>query len=150
MLTPQQIDYVPLTHAVHRLSGIVSAASAAYSAAELQHQLASSNATALFTCLPLLENALKAARAHGLSDDRIFRLNVPGTTNRTPFATADALIADGQKLPALAPLKWTKGQGARQTAFLCYSSGTSGQPVRVFPSTTITTVTAHPEGSCRD
>lgn len=29
----------------------------------------------------------------------------------------------------LDPLIFQKGQGRRQTAFLCYSSGTSGQPV---------------------
>ena len=36
----------------------------------------------------------------------------------------------GGKLPGLAPLSFGKGQGARQAAFLCYSSGTSGLPVR--------------------
>lgn len=46
-----------------------------------------------------------------------------------PFKTVAQLIDDGQKLPDLEPLKWEKGQGARQTAFLCYSSGTSGLPV---------------------
>lgn len=46
-----------------------------------------------------------------------------------PFKTVGKLIADGQKLPPLAPLKWTKGQGGRQAIYLCYSSGTSGLPV---------------------
>ena len=40
------------------------------------------------------------------------------------------LITEGQKLSKLEPLRWSKGQGSRQTAFLCYSSGTSGLPVR--------------------
>lgn len=124
-----QIDYVPLTHAVHRLSGIVAPASAAYSATELQHQLDSSNAKALFTCVPLLETALKAARAHGLPDDKIFVLEVPGFDKKTPYATVDELIAEGKGLPELEPLRWVKGQGARQPAYLCYSSGTSGHPV---------------------
>lgn len=46
-----------------------------------------------------------------------------------PFKTVGQLIADGARLPKLEELKWTKGQGKRQTAYLCYSSGTSGLPV---------------------
>jgi acyl-CoA synthetase (AMP-forming)/AMP-acid ligase II len=45
------------------------------------------------------------------------------------FKTVGQLIADGAKLPKLEKQKWEKGQGARQTAYLCYSSGTSGLPV---------------------
>ncbi|KAM5356953.1 hypothetical protein ACJ41O_003599 [Fusarium nematophilum] len=41
------IDYIPLTHAIHRLNGIVTPSSALYSAAELEHQLRSSGAKAL-------------------------------------------------------------------------------------------------------
>lgn len=46
------------------------------------------------------------------------------------YKTVDQLIAEGKGLPELEPLRWDKGQGARQTAFLCYSSGTSGLPVQ--------------------
>ncbi|KAK2001108.1 AMP-binding enzyme [Colletotrichum falcatum] len=128
------IDYIPFTHAVHRLSGIVTPASAAYSAQELEHQLRSSNAKALFTCIPLLETALKAAKAANIPDDRIFLLEIPGASQKTPYITLDDLIQEGRSLPALEPLKWVKGQGARQTAYLCYSSGTSGLPKAVMIS----------------
>jgi acyl-CoA synthetase (AMP-forming)/AMP-acid ligase II len=40
--------------------------------------------------------------------------------------TLTQLIKEGVSLPPIDLLQWTKGQGARQTAFLCYSSGTSG------------------------
>lgn len=126
-----QIDYIPLTHAVHRLSGIVTPASAAYSAQELQHQLVSSGANALFTCVPLLDNALAAAKGAGIPEDRIFLLPVPGFEAKAPFKTVDDLIAEGKDAPELKPLNWVKGQGARQVAYLCYSSGTSGLPVSV-------------------
>jgi acyl-CoA synthetase (AMP-forming)/AMP-acid ligase II len=112
------------------LAGIVTPASAAYSAQELEHQLRSSGAKALFTCVPLLETAVKAAKAVGIPDDRIFVLPVPGVSKKVPFTTLDDLIAEGAKLPDLEPLKWVKGQAARQVAYLCYSSGTSGLPVR--------------------
>jgi ribosome assembly protein SQT1 len=44
------------------------------------------------------------------------------------FRTVDHFIEHGTRLPQLDELKWEKGQGARQIAFLCYSSGTSGLP----------------------
>ena len=47
----------------------------------------------------------------------------------TEFKTVDQLIELGDSLPPLEELRWAKGQGARQTALLCYSSGTSGLPV---------------------
>ncbi|KAF6844519.1 4-coumarate-ligase [Colletotrichum musicola] len=128
------IDYIPLTHAVHRLSGIVTPASAAYSAPELEHQLRSSGAKALFTCIPLLDNALKAAKAVNIPNDRIFLLTIPGVSQKAPFTTVDDLIQEGKSLPELEPLKWVKGQGARQVAYLCYSSGTSGLPKAVMIS----------------
>lgn len=49
-----------------------------------------------------------------------------------PFKTVGQLIEDGENLPKLEQLKWQKGQGAKQTAYLCYSSGTSGLPVSCF------------------
>ncbi|KAM0282258.1 hypothetical protein ACHAQH_003122 [Verticillium albo-atrum] len=128
------IDYIPLTNAVHRLGGIVTPASAAYSAPELEHQLRSSGAHALFTCVPLLETALKAAKAAGIPDERIFILASPGSTAKVPFVTLDELVEEGKKLPAVETLRWSKGQGARQVAYLCYSSGTSGLPKAVMIS----------------
>lgn len=44
-----KIDYMTLAYAVHRLSGVVSPANAAYSASELEFQLKSSGTKALFT-----------------------------------------------------------------------------------------------------
>ncbi|KAF3068601.1 4-coumarate--CoA ligase [Trichoderma lentiforme] len=128
------IDYLPFTHAIHRLSGIVTPASAAYSIQELEHQLRTSGAKALFTCPPLLENALKAANAAGIPKDRIFILRTAGFDNPPSYVTIDDLVAEGKSLPPMKPLNWVKGQGARQTAYLCYSSGTSGLPKAVMVS----------------
>ncbi|KAI1827679.1 hypothetical protein F4861DRAFT_329985 [Xylaria intraflava] len=128
------IDYLMSTYAVHRLSGIVSPANAMYSAAELEHQLKTSGSKALFTSPALLENALKAARANNITDDKIFLLDVPGQPRDPRFKTLDDLIAEGRSLPELEPLQWTKGQGARQVAYLCFSSGTSGLPKAVMIS----------------
>ncbi|KAI0111081.1 hypothetical protein GGR51DRAFT_508811 [Nemania sp. FL0031] len=131
LYSPNTIDYLMSTYAVHRLSGIVTPANAMYSAAELEHQLKSSGAKALFTCPSLLDNALKAARASNIPDDKVFTLVVPGQPRDPRFKTIDELIDEGRSLPELESLKWTKGQGARQVAYLCYSSGTSGLPKAV-------------------
>jgi hypothetical protein len=50
---------------------------------------------------------------------------------KVPFKTVGELIEEGKKLAPLPPLNWSKGQGGTQTAFLCYSSGTSGLPVSI-------------------
>ena len=141
----EQIDYLTATFAVHRLSGIVTPANAMYSAPELEHQLRSSGAGALITCVALLDTALQAARAAGIPEDRVFLMDVaeletpdgrPGTGRKPqapqpPLKTLDDLVAEGRALPPLERLAWTRGQGARQTAYLCYSSGTSGLPKAV-------------------
>jgi|SRR3569833_331401 len=126
---------MPSLYAVHRFSGIATPANAAYSPQELEHQLKTSGATALFTCVPLLETAVKAAQGAGIPKDKIFILPLPGFEGeKVPFPTVEDLINEGRELRPLEPLRWTKGQGARQPAFLCYSSGTSGLPVRVVPT----------------
>ncbi|EDN95581.1 hypothetical protein SS1G_11459 [Sclerotinia sclerotiorum 1980 UF-70] len=131
------IDFMTLAYAVHELGGLVSPANAQYSAAELEFQLKSSGAKALFTCIPLLETALQAAKGAGIKNDQIYILDMPKVITgdkKVPFKTADDLISAGEKLQKLEPLRMEKGQAARQTAYLCYSSGTSGLPKGVMIS----------------
>ncbi|KAM5347636.1 hypothetical protein ACJ41O_007460 [Fusarium nematophilum] len=128
------IDYVPLTHALHRLNAIVSPASAAYSASELTHQLRSTGASLLFTCTPLLTVASEAAAAAKISRDRIFVLDMPGVSPNSRFVALSTLVEEGSQLSKLPPLRWVNGQGKRQVAYICFSSGTSGLPKAVMLS----------------
>ncbi|KAK2748567.1 hypothetical protein FQN57_000702 [Myotisia sp. PD_48] len=127
------IDYLPLGWAVHRLSGIATLANAAYSVDELTHQLRASKASALFTCASLLETALKAAENCGIPRSRIYILDTLGDATNGPnrpesFTSVSELIERGSRMDPLEALSWEKGQGAKQCAYLCFSSGTSGLP----------------------
>ncbi|KAJ5343266.1 hypothetical protein MYU51_021385 [Penicillium brevicompactum] len=139
VFTLNTIDSLPLFWAVHRLGGVLSPANASYSADELTHQLRDSKAKALVTCLPLLSISLEAAAKAGLPKSRIYLLDVPeqilgGAKAPAEFKTVDQLHDAGKSLPALEELRWSAGEGARRTAFLCYSSGTSGLPKGVMIS----------------
>jgi ribosome assembly protein SQT1 len=99
------------------------------------YQLKNCGAKALFTCLPLLATAKEAAQQVGIPDNRIYILEMPkeftgGKGPPSGMKTVDDFIREGAKQPRLEPLNWESGDGAKRTAFLCYSSGTSGLPVR--------------------
>lgn len=131
------VDSLTAAFATHYLNGIVSPANAAYNADELTYQMKSAGAKAIFTCIPLLETTLVAAKACGIPQERIYILEMAeaftGKVN-VPFKTVDQLIEQGKKLAPVEKARWTKGQGGTQTAFLCYSSGTSGLPKGVMIS----------------
>lgn len=87
----------------------------------------------------MLETARAAAKQSNIPDNRIYILEVPsqfaggkGTPNG--MKTVDDFIREGKELGRLEDLKWENGDGAKKTAFLCYSSGTSGLPKGVMIS----------------
>nr|POF25865.1 acyl-coa ligase easd [Quercus suber] len=134
------IDYLTLAWAMHRLGGILTCVNAAYNAHELEYQLKDSGARGLFTCLPLLETAMAGTKKAGMSKENVFLLSMAesitqGISN-PGLRSVDDLVSAGAKLdhqPA-ADTAWQKGDGAKKTAFLCYSSGTSGLPKGVMIS----------------
>ena len=129
-----QIDLMMISWAIHRLNGISCPANAAYSASELAFQLKNSRASCIFTCDSLYSTALKAAEAVGIPPSKIYTCPVAGVPPKTQGAkTLEELISRGRLLPGLEKQTWSQGQGKRQTAFICYSSGTSGLPVSLNP-----------------
>lgn len=83
----------------------------------------------------MLPGALEAASKAGIPKNRIYLLSLPkeftGQDIPKDYKTLDKLIEEGKSAPKLDDLRWEKGQGKRQTAFLCYSSGTSGLQVSI-------------------
>ena len=134
------IDYVPLTWATHRLGGVATCANAAYNAHELEYQLRDSGAKAVFTCLALLETTLAAAKKCNIPKERVYILPMaPGVTQGVDgydHKTLEDIVIAGSKQPPLqaSDKSWKTGEGARRTAYLCYSSGTSGLPKGVMIS----------------
>ncbi|KAG9240131.1 amp dependent CoA ligase-like protein [Calycina marina] len=125
------IDTMTLAYATFRLNGILSPANAVYSASEMEFQLKNCGAKAFFTCAPLLDVALEAAKGAGIPKERIYLVDTAtdsSSSNKHSLKTLDQLAEEGKKLQKIDALRWSKGQGAKQTAYLCYSSGTSGLP----------------------
>lgn len=87
----------------------------------------------MFTSTPLLNVALQAASNARIPHSKVFVMDIPGFESSEDRLTIEHLITEGHTLPALESLNWTTGQGARQPALLCYSSGTSGLPVSRLP-----------------
>lgn len=84
--------------------------------------------------MPSLSIALEAADEAGLPRNRVYIIDLPteftgGAETPGGFKTLEQFITEGQTLAPLEKLRWAPGQGKKQTAFLCYSSGTSGLPV---------------------
>lgn len=131
------VDNLAVAFATHKLGGLVTPANAAYNQQEIEYQLKSAGARAVFTCIPLLETALKAAKNLGIPEKHVYILELPDSFaggKKSSHKTVSQLIEEGSKLPQLPEIRFATGQGAKQTAFLCYSSGTSGLPKGVMIS----------------
>lgn len=129
-----QIDTLTVSWAAHRLNGVSCPISPLHTAESLCGQLKATQCKALFTSAPLFPAAREATGSAGIPIHNVFVLKVPEAASKgmeTPrdLKSVDQLIEDAIGTNPLPPLQWSAGQGVRQTAFLCSSSGTTGFPV---------------------
>lgn len=75
-----------------------------------------------------LPTAIKAASAVKLPHSRIIVLDGHKSQEKLPFKTVQDLV-DEKSLPPYVPYTFAKPKQAREkVAFLCFSSGTTGNP----------------------
>ena len=99
--------------------GIVSPANPGYTVDELAFQLKDSGAKALATQVPMLQNALAAAKKVGIPEDRVILLgDEKDREGRFKHFTSIRNISGTQRY------RRTKVDPAKDLAFLVYSSGT--------------------------
>lgn len=122
--------------AIHRLLGVVSTINAMSSVSELRYLVKSAGCGAIFTCRSLLATTRRAATTCGIPDSHIFVIDedkvVHGnhSSDDPRHLTVADLIELGSRAPPLSPVEWGDREGQKRTAFLSWSSGTSGLPVR--------------------
>ncbi|KAF8895160.1 hypothetical protein BD779DRAFT_1668497 [Infundibulicybe gibba] len=113
IISPNHVDYPVAIWAIHRLGGIVTCSNPQFTAEELAYQLRVSKATILISHSEVLPTALAAAHVVGLPFERIITLDQSKSSRcirRAPAASR---------------------RGFTKVAFLCWSSGTTGNPKAV-------------------
>ncbi|WVQ85051.1 hypothetical protein IAT38_007215 [Cryptococcus sp. DSM 104549] len=108
---------------------VISSANAAYTPTELLHQLRDSTSQAIFVepiLLPVLLQAIKLDPAYTLPQERIILLCQKTTKpdNLKQYSCTEDLWDLGKGVDGL--MEWEEGD-EKKTAYLCYSSGTTGK-----------------------
>ncbi|KAG8962775.1 hypothetical protein FRC00_008814 [Tulasnella sp. 408] len=128
------VDYPTVIWAIHRLGAIASCANPAYTESELQYQIDAVKASLLIVHPACLQIGLAAARASGLSANRVVLMAPPSsspTASKLVQPTVEELVQEGLSLPlppAFVEKRLTQGENQRKIAFLSFSSGTTGKP----------------------
>ncbi|CAG8780289.1 14720_t:CDS:2, partial [Racocetra fulgida] len=99
--------------------GTVTAANPKYTAREFASQLITSGASVIIVHPKYLDTAIKAAKEAGIPESRIFLF---GNREVHGFQSYRSLIGDREA----EPVSYSPEEAKNTTAFLCYSSGTTG------------------------
>ncbi|KAH8700728.1 hypothetical protein BGW36DRAFT_395761 [Talaromyces proteolyticus] len=115
LFSPNTIEYPITCHSIVGAGAIVAPTSAALSSIELYAQLETSGARFIISHSSLIDTARKAAK--GTSIEKIILLDGAGTSTCEHIA---GTFPQGDLTPI------HPSEAARQAAFICFSSGTSG------------------------
>jgi 4-coumarate--CoA ligase len=110
-----------VAHGAIAAGGVVSPANATYTAEELLYQLKESKSKYLVTSPENLKPALEAAKSAGISKENIFLFGDKAIDGIRPYT--HVIMADHE-----APgEEYTFEEAKATTAYLCFSSGTTGR-----------------------
>ncbi|KAI7857863.1 hypothetical protein BDC45DRAFT_565768 [Circinella umbellata] len=128
--SPNNINMAPIYTGVMSAGMTISPANTSYVTSELQRQLEVSEAKILISHPNNLDTAFEAAAAAGLPRSSIFSV-IHDPKKRVPI-WSDILIDYDE--PELSPIKLTHDESVNTTAYLCFSSGTTGKSKGVMTS----------------
>ncbi|EEH04398.1 phenylacetyl-CoA ligase [Histoplasma capsulatum G186AR] len=129
IISPNNIDMPPVMWGAHWAGGVVSPANPTYTVDELAFQLKGTNAKVLVTQMALLPTATAAAKLAGIPDSRIILLG----DARDPSAKFKHFTSV-RNISKSTRYRKTRIDPAKDLAFLCFSSGTTGVPKGVMLS----------------
>ncbi|CAG8587619.1 13669_t:CDS:10, partial [Acaulospora colombiana] len=118
--SPNQVDYATVIYGTLVAGGRISPANPSYTVKELTHQLIDSGSSVIITHPDYLSNAIEAAVNTKIPESRIFVFGENRINGIHPYTT---LFGAREAVP----VEYTAQEVRTTTAYLCYSSGTTGK-----------------------
>ncbi|PBK86569.1 acetyl-CoA synthetase-like protein [Armillaria gallica] len=126
--SPNHIDYVVATWAIHRLGVTIAAANPLYTVEELEGLLSLTKATRILTDERFLKVVTPAANTFGIPTSSILLFDVGTVNPGSGYTTVSELVSYGENSSAQIPEKrLAPGEGKTKVALLFFSSGTTGK-----------------------
>ncbi|KAJ3313983.1 hypothetical protein HDV04_001289 [Boothiomyces sp. JEL0838] len=123
--SPNHIQYPVVIYAAVKLGAVVTTANPNYLVSEFAYQLQDSGAKFIFSHDSVLQNALEAGSQAKIPKSKVF---VFGSKKVGSHLSIDDMVGLGaSKVRSLPVVKYTPRQLKEDTAYLCYSSGTTGR-----------------------
>ncbi|SJK98219.1 uncharacterized protein ARMOST_01480 [Armillaria ostoyae] len=130
--SPNHIDYVVATWAIHRLGATIAAANPLYTIEELENLLSLTKATRILTDERFLKVVTPAANTFGIPTSSILLFDIGTVNPSSGYTMVSELVSYGENSSAHIPEKrLAPGEGKTKVALLFFSSGTTGKPKAV-------------------
>ncbi|POG59609.1 hypothetical protein GLOIN_2v1720803 [Rhizophagus irregularis DAOM 181602=DAOM 197198] len=118
--SPNHIDYPVVIFGAIAAGGIVTSVNPEYTSEEFAFQLKDSGASVIICHPDYLEKAIKAAKVANIPESKILLFDENEINDFLPFLS---LLSDQE----INPVEYTPEEVKSTTAYLCYSSGTTGK-----------------------